>query len=237
MIAAPVTGLEFPKIETLYVRDDTTHHLKPELILKSPVYGLIKTWQWTEKIDGTNIRIIFNRPVGEDAPPASVILGGRTNNAQLPGDLVNTLNRDLTPEVFTAAFPDPGVESVTVFGEGYGAGIQKDGGFYIGSVEELKAIQKRGEPTKRFIVFDVLVNGMWWLDWPNVCDVAAKLNLPVVPFLSECSLEEMTRVVQRGFLSRLCNCKNAEGAVGRTAQPLFDSRGHRLIVKLKTKDF
>ena len=41
--------MEYPKIETLYERDEQTHRLKPELILKNPVYGDIKTWRWTEK--------------------------------------------------------------------------------------------------------------------------------------------------------------------------------------------
>lgn len=27
--------------------------------LKNPVYGIIKTWQFTDKIDGTNIRCIY----------------------------------------------------------------------------------------------------------------------------------------------------------------------------------
>jgi hypothetical protein len=50
------------------------------------------------------------------------------------------------------------------------------------------------------------------------------------------TLEEATRLVAEGVDSRIGSGK-AEGLVGRTSEPLFDSRGHRLIVKLKTKDF
>ena len=60
---------EYHKIETLYERDEKTFRIKPELILKNRVYGLLKSWRWTEKIDGTNIRVmwkdgklIFDRP-------------------------------------------------------------------------------------------------------------------------------------------------------------------------------
>lgn len=55
------------------------------------------------------------------------------------------------------------------------------------------------------------------------------------------TLEDATHMVRNGFISLLgaANKQNfpAEGLVGRTAEPLFDKKGARLIVKLKTKDF
>jgi hypothetical protein len=52
------------------------------------------------------------------------------------------------------------------------------------------------------------------------------------------TLEEATEKVRAGFPSLLNGGKKqAEGMVGRTAEPLFDKKGSRLIVKLKTKDF
>jgi hypothetical protein len=60
----------------------------------------------------------------------------------------------------------------------------------------------------------------------------------VVPYLGEMTLEEATEKVLAGFQSLLNGGKmKAEGMVGRTAEPLFDKKGARLIVKLKTKDF
>jgi len=50
---------EYHKIETLYVRDEKTHKLAEPLALKNRVYGCLKSWHWTEKIDGTNIRCIY----------------------------------------------------------------------------------------------------------------------------------------------------------------------------------
>jgi hypothetical protein len=203
---------EYHKIETLYERDEKTFKLKPELDLRNRVYGLIKTWQWTEKIDGTNIRCVWQ--------DGKLAFGGRTDGAQIHADLVNWLNANVTADKMRDVFPDV---NAVVYGEGYGAGIQSGG--------LLSA-------TKKFIVFDVLVDGKWWLSWENVWDVAAKLGLDVVPFLGEMTLEEATAKVRAGFKSALNGGQaKAEGMVGRTVEALFDKKGQRLIVKLKTKDF
>ena len=205
---------EYHKIETLYERDEKTFRLKPELVLKNRTYSLIKSWCWTEKIDGTNIRAIWDHVSGK------VTFGGKTDNAQIHADLIRYLYENIPVENMRAVFPDV---SAVVYGEGYGAGIQKGGDY---------------SDKKKFIVFDVLVDGKWWLSWENTCDVAAKLHLDVVPYLGEMTLEEATEKARAGFPSLLNGGKmRAEGMVGRTAEPLFDKKGARLIVKLKTKDF
>jgi hypothetical protein len=217
---------EYHKIETLYERDLKTFKVDPSK-LKNRTYSLIKTWQFTEKIDGTNIRAIWSpafsgsSAAGESLTlPESLRFGGKTDNAQIHADLVRHLYDTITPEKVREVFPDT---NAVIYGEGYGAGIQK-GGLY--------------SPTKKFIVFDVLVSGKWWLSWENTCDVAAKLGLDVVPFIGEMTLEEATEMVRVGFPSLLGDGQmRAEGLVGRTAEPLFDKKGARLIVKLKTKDF
>jgi hypothetical protein len=207
--------MEYHKIETLYERDETTFKLKPDLILKNRTYGLIKTWQFTEKINGTNIRCIWDHTTGK------LTFNGRSDNAQIHADLVRYLYENIPVENVCAVFPDV---SAVIYGEGYGAGIQKGGGDYSSA--------------KKFIVFDVMVDGKWWLNWEGVCDVAAKLHLDVVPFIGEMTLEDATALVRGGFPSRLNGGKAlAEGLVGRPAETLFDKKGARLIVKIKTKDF
>lgn len=214
--------MEYHKIETLYERDEKTHRLKPELILKNPVYGLIKTWQWTEKIDGTNIRVIWS-------PSLPLKFGGKTDNAQMHADLIKWISENITAKKMNAVFPD---QAVVIYGEGYGAGIQKGGGDY--------------SPTKKLIVFDVFVFdainsklGGWWLNWENACDVAKRLGLETVPYIGDFTLEQATEIVKNGFKSKasVVASKDAEGMVGRPLEALFDKKGHRLIVKLKTKDF
>lgn len=205
---------EYGKIETLYERDPETRLLKPELILKNPVYGLLKTWDFTEKIDGNNIRVIW------DHVTATITVGGRTDNAQLPTDLVAHIYQSVPAAQMLTVFPDA---DAVIYGEGYGAGIRKGVDY---------------SPTKAFIVFDALVDGKWWLSRMNIRDVATKLGLDVVPSFGTMTLEAATEMVRAGFPSKLNGGKKrAEGLVGRPAETLFDKRGHRLIVKLKTRDF
>lgn len=210
---------EYHKIETLYERDEQTFKLKPEMTLKNSVYGAIKTWQWTEKIDGTNIRAIWKGGI--------LTFGGKTDNAQIHADLVRWLYENIKAEKLAEIFPN---SDVVLYGEGYGAGIQKGGGLY--------------SPTKKFILFDVFVIdpvnsklGGWWLSDKNMRDVAAKLGLDAVPYIGEMTLEEAADLVRKGFKSDLGEHPQAEGLVGRPVEALFDKKGHRLIVKLKTKDF
>src|SRR5436309_896873 len=112
--------MEYPKIETLFQRDESTFKVKIGA-LKNPVYGVIKSWLWSEKIDGTNIRCIWDHEAGK------VTFGGRTANAQLHADLLSFLVENVTAEKLKAVFPDI---SAVLYGEGYGAGIQKGGGDY-----------------------------------------------------------------------------------------------------------
>lgn len=213
---------EYHKIETLYERDEKTHKLKPELILKNSVYGIIKTWQFTEKVDGTNIRLMWEHAIVTDGPcrPESFRIGGKTDNAQIHADLIANIERLELREKMRDVFPDT---DAVLYGEGYGAGIQKGGDY---------------SDTKKFILFDVLIDGKWWLNWENTCDVAAKLKLDTVPFIGEFTLEQATEMVRTGMQSRLNSGKaKMEGLVGRPREALFDKKGHRLIVKLKTKDF
>lgn len=203
--------MEYPKIETLYERDEKTHKVIAG-VFKNQTYTLLKEWEFTEKIDGTNIRCIWEPPV--------LRFNGRTENAQIHGDLIRWLCENVSKEKLQEVFPDV---SVVLYGEGYGAGIQKGGNY---------------SPTKKLILFDVLVDGKWWLSWENIKDVAVKLGLDVVPFLGKMSIETATDFVRAGFKSLLGDgAANAEGIVGRPTETLFDKKGHRLILKLKTKDF
>lgn len=214
--------MEYHKIETLYERDTATFKVKPG-VFKNRVYSLLKSWHWTEKVDGTNIRVMWDPfQIFPDSPKADLTFGGKTDNAQMPADLVKWLYQNVSNAKLREIFPDV---KATIYGEGYGAGIQKGGGDYT--------------PEKKLIVFDVLVDDKWWLAQEGVNDVASKLGLDVVPDFGDMTLEEATEMVKAGFKSQ-CSVnpdKEAEGLVGRPLEALFDKKGHRLIVKLKTKDF
>jgi hypothetical protein len=211
---------EYHKIDTLFERDER-FIVDPEK-LKHPVISTISVWDVTEKIDGTNVRVMMD---GE----GNVTFGGRTDRAQMPVDLMQYLTRTFTPEKMKTAFQieDQPLSSVVLYGEGYGAGIQK-GGYY--------------RADKAFRLFDVLVGGKWWLDWANTCDVASKLGIATVPYLGRWTLPEIVNGVRNGVTSVVANEENgkdavAEGIVARPIETLFDKKGNRLIIKLKTKDF
>lgn len=167
-------------------------------------------WLFTEKVDGTNIR------VGWDGH--KVEFAGRTDNAQIPATLVAVLRKLFTEELFEQAF---GPESVILFGEGYGARIQKAGANYR---------QDQG-----FVLFDVRV-GDWWLRREDVEDVASKLGVDVVPIVATCSLRTMVNAVADGVVFSNWGRFIAEGVVGTPVVPLFTRSGDRIIVKVKHQD-
>ena len=217
----------YPKIETLFKKDEKFKVIIGEY--KHPVFLTINTWQWTEKIDGTNIRVILKSD-------GTVIFRGRTEGAQLHPELMEYLTLIFLPVKMTDIFWTDKEKpfEVILYGEGYGAGIQKGGSY---------------NPKKVFRLFDVLVNKKWWLNWANTCDVANKLGIKTVPYLWDASLKDAVLFCKQGFNSIVAIEENlfltnrgdenykAEGIVGRTLEPLFLNNGKRLIVKLKTKDF
>lgn len=216
--------MEYHKIETLFERDGKFVVTEQ---LRNPVYGAFMKWHVTEKIDGTNIRVTLD-------DEGRVFFGGRTDAAQLHADLVRHLQETFTPAKMRAALwrPDETGEikpvKAVLYGEGYGAGIQKGGGLY--------------RKDKAFRLFDVLVDDRWWLDWPNVEDVAAKLGIKTTPYLGDFTLDEIVAMVKAGVPSVVSvedsgQERMAEGVIGRTIEPLFDRRGKRVILKLKTSDF
>jgi hypothetical protein len=166
-------------------------------------------WTWTEKVDGTNIRVIWDghKPV----------FGGRTDNAQIPAKLVQYLTSTFTEELLEQNF---GGQPVTLYGEGYGAGIQS-GGLY--------------RPDQAFILFDVRISD-WWLRPMDVAMIAGDLGIQSVPDFGDVPLTEMIRqVAVKKLESELAEGVDAEGLVG-TCGGLLDRSGTRIIVKLKTKD-
>jgi len=215
-------GPEYPKIQTIYKRDPATRHIiigeytTPELKYLADSY-----WIWTEKIDGMNIRLHFD---GE-----KVTIGGRTDNAQIPTSLIEALSK-YTSDIskWDAAFYDPLGQAldVTLYGEGYGAGIQK-GGCYIPN-------------GKDFILFDVRV-GDWWLQPADVKDVAANLGIRGVPCVGISKIADAAKWVAGthgyGPLTSVWEGVKPEGLVGRPVVDLYDRKGRRIITKLKVKDF
>lgn len=208
---------EYHKIQTVFHRSPETNFKQlMEGAWALPEFELLKDiqWVWTEKIDGTNIRIIWDG--------VTVRYGGKTDDAQIPTFLLRVLQDTFTAEKMKSAFPD--AISVCLYGEGYGAKIQK-GGNYIPNRTD-------------FILFDVKVD-TWWLTRESVEDVAAKLGIQVVPIIGKGTLLEAVEYVKNGYKSTIAENKNyiAEGLIMKPSVELFNRKGDRIISKIKYKDF
>lgn len=179
-----------------------------------PVIEYLKdnAWTFTEKVDGTNIRVYWD---GNE-----LVFGGKTDNAQIPSGVMNRLNElfSITPAGarLSEVFPDGGV---TFYGEGYGAKIQ--------SGDKYKA-------TQDFVLYDVKVGDLW-LERHNVEDVALKLGLDVVPVIGHGTLQDAINVITNNLRSRWGDFE-AEGIVARPTIELLTRRGERIITKIKAID-
>lgn len=205
---------EYHKIQTVFKRDPATRHktlLEGDFSLPEFQYLANNQWVYTEKVDGTNIRIMFETE--------KITFGGKTDDAQIPAFLVQRLNdRFLSQiEVFKTSFKD----GVCLYGEGYGAKIQKGGGNY--------------RKDQDFVLFDVKV-GEWWLQREDVVLIAQQLNIDVVPIIGQGTLYDMIEMTRKGFMSQWGNF-TAEGIVARPKVELKTRRGERVITKIKYKDF
>lgn len=208
---------EYHKIQSVYLRDPANNH-KTFLMGQwaQPEFGLLDklTWVGTEKVDGTNIRVIWDG--------TSVRFGGKTDNADIPSVLGNYLKEHFTPERMAAGTEGP----VTLYGEGYGGKIQKGSAYRM---------------DQAFILFDVWVAhdplGIW-LDQGVVKSIAAKLEIPVVPTVYSGTLSGAVDLVRNGFDST-CSEKPqiAEGLVLRPEFELRDRMGRRIITKIKHRDW
>jgi ATP-dependent RNA circularization protein (DNA/RNA ligase family) len=213
---------KYHKIPTVYMRN-------PENRGKTLIEGAFATpelemlagleWEWTEKVDGTNIRVCYNQ--------GRVIFGGREENSQAPFTLMNQLNWLFQPTNLSSVF---GIDTsdVVLYGEGYGRDIQKAGKLYL-------------PHDVGFILFDVKIGDLW-LERKNVVDIANKLNVAHVPVQGRGTLFEAVESVRlwraNPFPSKISeNGAVSEGLVMRPSTELLTRTGERIIAKIKVKDF
>ena len=205
----------YHKIQTIYKRNPATKFktiLEGEFALPEFEYLAHNEWELTEKVDGTNIRIIFDRWV--------LSFKGKTDNAQISPFLENKLRETFVPRLplLEEMFP----QGCCLYGEGFGNKIQAAGKNYIPDGQD-------------FVLFDVRV-GDWWLERDAVYQVADDLAIPRVPVVEYGNLWDATELVRAGFNSAWGNF-TAEGVIARPTTSLFSRNGNRIIAKLKYKDF
>lgn len=204
---------EYHKIQTVFKRDPETKFktlLENDYSLPEFEYLKDNLWVFTEKVDGTNIRVMYDG--------VNVSFAGKTDRAEISGPLLKKLTEKFTSQVLKDVFNDT---SVCLYGEGYGAKIQKGGGNY--------------RKDQDFVLFDVKIDD-WWLQRKDVEDIAGKLQVEKVHIIGEGNLQQMVEKVKNGFDSVWGNFR-AEGIVARPAVELKARNGSRIITKLKCIDF
>ena len=240
----------YQKINTIFMRD-AKNVIMPFEPFVEPEFEYLRSLKWRgeEKIDGTNMRIEVKKGLvaADDGTVHGVSFevrfAGKTDNAQIPPKLLAHMKEKYTDDKVLASLglkefiPVEEWETehnwlsyeqipdlYTIYGEGYGLGIQK-GGNYIKNGNE-------------FIVFDVKVNDIY-LKTDARDDIATKLGAPIVPFIGYFTLDEAIDFVRKGFKSTIAENPDymAEGLVLRTDLGLRNRMGKRLIVKVKYEDF
>lgn len=209
---------EYTKIETIFERDMEGTKKLIEGKFRNETVEFLKDNQWicTEKIDGTNIGIVWDGH--------KVSYQGRTERAQIPANLMNKLiemfGGETNEELFEQKF---GETQVILFGEGYGAKIQKGGGNYRSDVS--------------FILFDVyLPEQNLWLKRDALEDIAKTFGIDVVPIVLTGTMQEAVDFVKQKPKSTI-GVADMEGLVCKPAVDMLDRMGRRVIVKVKVRDF
>jgi len=213
--------IKYHKIQTIYKRDPETKFktlLEGQYSLPEFEYLKDNIWVFTEKVDGTNIRIMYDG--------VTLWFGGKTDSAQIPSELANKLavfcsdKIDEFDKLFINEYDDNPIH-VCLYCEGYGPKIQKGGGNY--------------RKNQDIVLFDIKV-GNWWLKRDAVEAIADTLGLDVVPIIGEGTLDDAIEMTREGFKSQWGDFL-AEGIVARPRIELRTRNNSRIITKIKHKDF
>lgn len=222
-------------------------------------------WRAEIKIDGTCMRIeVSKHPVLNGTIVNGVYFEveykGKTDNAQIPPKMLKFMQEHFQEDKVLAALGlekkisldnwvehkwtfDDGVtpnydaipDMYTIYGEGYGCGIQKGGNYIKDGVD--------------FRVFDVKVTCKYhkgnmqvddiYLNVEARDEIANKLGANIVPFYGYLTIDEAVEVVRKGIVTGMWANPTLveEGLVLRTDCGLLNRQGKRLIVKIKTEDF
>lgn len=164
-------------------------------------------WLWTRKIDGENIRIQWD---GEKA-----VWNGKSNNFQCGADFTKYMNETFLEEIFEEKFGRE--KTVTLFGEHMGPKVQGN---------------ELGLGGDEFILYDVNVNGTW-LSTSDVRQVAEYFGLCTVYELGT-GIDTLSNLIKRVSDGSF---RSWEGIVARPLVEMRDQNNHRVIVKIKNKDY
>ena len=204
----------YHKINNIFTRDNITGKLNYG-DWSSLEFDSLKDadWRLYEKIDGTNIRIIWHNGI--------LSIRGRSDNSQIPAHLLDILRELFPHEKLVNVF---GItdKQICLYGEGFGFKIQKTGYNY----DSKKA---------KFALFDININD-FWLDDKTRNGIATALGCEEAPFIRCENLIDALKMVESGLCSSYGKFI-AEGIIAKPKCELLNQQGHRIIAKIKTIDF
>lgn len=179
-----------------------------------PEFELLQNieWEFTEKVDGTNIRIYWD---GKECH-----IRDRAGNGKIQDNLLHYLESTFTPEFLSNHFKN---KEVMLFGEGYGHTVQEMGELY------------RPDKTVGFCLFDIKV-GDWIFKRKDVDKRAKNMGLQSVPIVGRGTIHDAVSMCMEGFNSAWGDF-TAEGLVIRPVVELKSRSGDRIIAKIKHIDF
>ena len=183
-------------------------------------------WIKTEKIDGTNIRIIITKSDNDGnrivyVGSRKLILNPKDKTSNQYMDCLNDINFNKLKEYFEEID-----STIIIYGEGYGSGVQK-GGIYSSK--------------KNYRVFDIRI-GNAYQDFEYIEKVCIDNQLNIVPVIGE-----VREITYGECITSLDKFKETlikegdggipEGIVYKFEPVLLNKYGERLIFKVKFKDF
>lgn len=217
----------YPKTPHLWKRFENPPEMRGVLDrskIAAPEFAAIDSWHVTEKVDGTNIRVML-RPSTNKKNPWMVDFFTRNStdhNIVWPGAkkfLTETFTLD---RIFRAIDVDK-LEKKTVvvfYGELYGPKIM-GGGTYCNQVD--------------YALFDVRIDD-WWLEPKVVQGMAEKMGINYVPVIWEAA--SMENIMDLMTVPRWCSLiapeHEMEGVVCRS-NPMMLFRGKKNPIQFKLK--
>ena len=182
---------------------------------RSPLLAYLaeSPWVYSRKVDGENIRIQWD---GEQA-----LWNGKSNNFQCSAEFTEYMNNTLLEEIFEEKFGRDKV--ATLFGEKMGPKTQGN---------------ELGLEKDEVILYDVNINGTW-LSNESIIEIAEYFGIRTAFDFMGTPVKGRARSTLRGLIE-MCSEGEFDDWEGIVAHPLVEVRdqgGHRVIVKIKNKDY
>lgn len=217
--------MKYHKINSLYMRNEKGKIIEGSFVNETfeELYNSNYRFEYTEKIDGTNIRVIITK--AKEDSTFYVEFKGRTDDAVIPDHLLTKLDSIFNDVDWNKIFDWERCSEVILYGEGFGHKIQGCGDRY-------------NKEDADFVLFDLMINGTFMnSDW--VTNIAVILGVHRAEVLGVSSLREIEEFVKSKPCSKLAKDSNfpMEGVVCRPIGDIKDRSGNRIIVKIKHKDY